>query len=149
MASICLRYINDSQDAMQVLNDGFLKVFKNIQTFNNEKAGLYTWMSRIMINTAIDYLRKRSIAYETNLSDIKEEAAIESSTIQKMDADALLSLIQKLPKATQLVFNLYTVDGFNHREISEILGISEGTSKWHLSEARKQLKKILLMRSTS
>ncbi len=76
---------------------------------------------------------------------MKEEPAIENSFIQKMNADELLRLIRKLPAATQLVFNLYTVEGFNHPEISAMLTISEGTSKWHLSEARKQLRQFIMM----
>jgi len=149
MASICSRYISNQQDAMQILNDGFLKMFKNIQSYDENKAGFYAWINKIMVNTAIDFLRKRHITYTSELSDIKEESAIENSVIQKINADELLSLIRQLPAATQLVFNLYTVDGFNHREIGEMLGISEGTSKWHLSEARRQLKQSILLQIKS
>ena len=144
MASLCKRYISNEQDAMDILNDGFLKIFRNIQLYNNTKAGIYTWMSRIMINTTIDFLRKRPITYLSDFSSTEEETAIENNIAQKINADALLSLIRQLPAATQIVFNLYTVDGFNHHEISETLKISEGTSRWHLSEARQQLKKLIL-----
>ncbi len=143
MASICIRYISNQQDAMQVLNDGFLKVFKSIQTYDASKARLYTWIRKIMINTAIDFLRRQPIVYVTDISAVYEETAIDNSVVHKIDADELLGLIKKLPKATQLVFNLYTVEGYNHREIAEMLSISEGTSKWHLSEARKQLKQFI------
>ena len=144
MASLCKRYISNEQDAMDILNDGFLKIFRNIQLYKNAKAGIYTWMSRIMINTAIDFLRKRPIAYVSDFSSTEEETAIENNIVQKINADALLSLIRQLPAATQIVFNLNTVDGFSHHEISETLKISEGTSRWHLSEARRQLKKLIL-----
>ena len=144
MAALCIRYINNEQDAMDILNDGFLKIFRNIQSYNNTKAGIYTWMSRIMINTAIDFLRKRPVAFVADFSSIKEETAVENNIVQKINADALLSLIRQLPTATQLVFNLYAVDGFNYREISEMLKIGEGTSRWHISEARRQLKKLIL-----
>jgi RNA polymerase sigma factor (sigma-70 family) len=143
MASLCARYISNQQDAMQVLNDGFLKVFKNIHLYAAAKASLYTWIRKIMINTAIDFFRKQPAIFTRDLSAMNEEAVVESSVIQKIDADELLQSIKRLPKATQLVFNLYTIDGFNHREISEMLGISEGTSKWHLSEARKQLRQSI------
>ena len=143
MSSLCIRYINDQQDAMQVLNDGFLKVFQNIDAYNPYKASLYTWIRKIVINTALDFLRKKPLFNSTDLSDIEEESSVENSIIQKMNADDLLNTIKQLPAATQLVFNLYTVDGFNHREIAETLNISEGTSKWHLSEARRQLKQLL------
>jgi RNA polymerase sigma factor (sigma-70 family) len=144
MAALCARYISNEQDAMQVLNDGFLKVFKNIHSFDATKAAIYTWIRKIMINTTISFLRKQPIVYASDISVMDQEATIENSIIQKLDADELLSIIKKLPKATQLVFNLYTVDGFNHREIAEMLGISEGTSKWHVSEARKQLKQSIM-----
>ena len=140
MAALCVRYILNQQDAVQVLNDGFLKVFRNIQTYDADKAGIYSWIRKIMINTAIDFLRRKPIVYTTDIAALYEESGIENSVVHKMDADDLLDLIHNLPKATQLVFNLYTVEGYSHREIGEILGISEGTSKWHLSEARKRLK---------
>jgi RNA polymerase sigma-70 factor (ECF subfamily) len=143
MAAICTRYISNEQDAMGILNDGFLKIFRNIQLYSFAKAGIYTWMSRIMINAAIDFLRKRSITYVSDLSSAEQETAVENNIVQKINADALLSLIRKLPAATQIVFNLYAVDGLNHHEIGEMLKISEGTSRWHVSEARKQLKKFI------
>ena len=143
MAALCARYVSNQQDAAQVLNDGFLKVFRKIHSYDAAKAGLSTWIGKIMINTAINFLRTNKIIYASDESAIAEEAAIETSIIQKLDAEELRSLIRQLPKATQLVFNLYTVDAFNHREIAEMLGISEGTSKWHLSEARKQLRKSI------
>jgi RNA polymerase sigma factor (sigma-70 family) len=148
MASLCVRYIRDKQDAMQVLNDGFLKVFTKIKLYDADKAGLYTWMRKIIINTTIDFLRKAPVIYTNNLIEIKDETTIENYVIQKMNADELLNLVKQLPGATQVVFNLYTVDGFNHREIGEMLNISEGTSKWHVSEARKQLKKLIGLKYT-
>ena len=143
MAALCSRYINNRQDAMQVLNDGFLKVFQNIQSYNPAKAGLSIWIGKIMINTAINTLRKRKMTFASDTSVLEEESAIESNSIQELEADELRSIIWKLPKATQLVFNLYTLDGFSHREIGEMLDISEGTSRWHVSEARKELKKSI------
>jgi RNA polymerase sigma factor (sigma-70 family) len=143
MSSLCIRYIDNEGDAMEILNDGFLKVFKNIATYNPYKGGLYTWIRKIIVNTALDFLRKQRINYAEITGDIQEEASIENSIIQKIDGDDLLRLIRQLPVATQLVFNLYTVEGYNHREISEMLNISEGTSKWHVSDARKQLRQLI------
>ncbi len=128
---------------MEVLNDGFLKVFKNIHLYDANKSGLYTWIRKIMINTAINFLQKKQIVFNDSLSALPEETSIENDTLLKLDAEELLSLIKKLPPASQLVFNLYTVEGFTHHEIGAILGISEGTSRWHLSEARKQLKQSM------
>ena len=143
MAALCARYVSNQQDAVQVLNDGFLKVFRNIRSYDAAKAGLSTWIGKIMINTAINFLRTKPVVYTSDITTMIEEGAIENNIIQKLDADELRALIRELPKATLLVFNLYTIDGFNHREIGEMLGVSEGTSKWHLSEARKQLKKSI------
>lgn len=143
MVALCTRYVSNQQDAVQVLNDGFLKIFRNIHSYDAAKAGLSTWIGKIMINTAINFLRTKPIVYAGDITAMIQEVAIENSIIEKLDADELRSLIRKLPKATQLVFNLYTIDGFNHREIGEMLGISEGTSKWHVSEARKQLRKSI------
>jgi RNA polymerase sigma factor (sigma-70 family) len=143
MSSLCIRYISDKEDAVQVLNDGFLKIFKNIDAYNPYKAGLYTWIRKIFINTALDFLRKKPLGYSNDLTDQEEEPFIENITIQKMNADDLLITIKQLPAATQLVFNLYVVEGFSHSEIADMLKISEGTSKWHLSEARRRLRQLI------
>ena len=143
MASLCLRYIAHEQDAMQVLNDGFLKAFKSISTYDASRGSLYTWIRKIMVNTAIDFLRRNAIGFTAALSEVPEEMALENNALLKMDAEKLLEWIRKLPRATGLVFNLHTVDGYHHREIGEILGISEGTSRWHLSEARRLLKQYI------
>jgi RNA polymerase sigma factor (sigma-70 family) len=143
MAAICMRYTKSKDDALEVLNDGFLKVFKNIHRFDRAKASLYTWMRTIMINTAIDFLKRRQPVLDEMPDTGAEEPAIENETVLKSDADQLLSLIRKLPPATQTVFTLFTVDGYSHNEIAAQLGISEGTSKWHLSDARRQLKLLI------
>lgn len=96
-----------------------------------------------MINTAINFLQRKKIIFGSFLPGLQEETIIENDILLKLDAEDLLNLIKQLPAATQLVFNLYTVEGFTHREIGEMLVISEGTSRWHLSEARKQLKQSI------
>lgn len=143
MASICLRYTRNHEDAIEVLHNGFLKVFKNIHTYDMGRASLYTWVRTIIINSAIDFVRQRG-KFHTHIELEKvDEPAIEADAIQRMSSHEVLLLVQKLSPATQTVFNLYVVEGYNHREIANLLGISEGTSKWHLSEARKQLQKLL------
>ena len=143
MASICLRYTRNQEDAIEVLHNGFLKVFKNIHMYDTSRASLYTWVRTIVINSAIDFVRQRS-KFQTLIELEKvDEPAIDADAIQRMSSHEVLLLVQKLSPATQTVFNLYVVEGYNHREIGNLLGISEGTSKWHLSEARKQLQKLL------
>jgi RNA polymerase sigma-70 factor (ECF subfamily) len=144
MAALCLRYTRNEEDAIEVLHNGFLKVFKHIGSFDASKASLYTWIKTIMVNSAIDFLRSKQ-KFKNNV-ELKEihDTGMDSEAIHRMSAVELLQLIRKLPQATQTVFNLYVVEGYNHREIAEILGISDGTSKWHLSEARRQLQQLLL-----
>jgi RNA polymerase sigma factor (sigma-70 family) len=144
MIALCIRYTRNEEDAIEVLHNGFLKVFKHISTYDTGKASLYTWIKTIMVNTAIDFIRS-SQKFKNNVA-LKEmhETGIDNEAIHRMSATELLGLIRKLPQATQTVFNLYVVEGYNHREIAELLGISDGTSKWHLSEARKQLQQLLL-----
>jgi RNA polymerase sigma factor (sigma-70 family) len=143
MSTICLRYTRNQEDAIEVLHNGFLKVYKNIHTYDATKASLYTWIRTIVVNSAIDFIRQRGKFYNHIELEKAEEPAIDADAVQRMSSRELLKLVQQLTPATQGVFNLYVIEGYNHREIANLLGISEGTSKWHLSEARKQLQKLL------
>ena len=149
MMALCVRYTRNSEDAIEVMNDGFLKVFRSIGNYEPEKASLYTWIRTIIIHTAIDFLRKQHAYPETGeLTDGIDEPSIDNEALTRLSGEEMLKMIRQLPAATGLVFNLYTVDGFTHREIGTLLGISEGTSRWHLSEARKELKTLIyLMKS--
>jgi RNA polymerase sigma factor (sigma-70 family) len=149
MMSICLRYTRNEEDALEVLHNGFLKAFKHLATYDAAKASLYTWIKTIMVNSAIDFIRSvQKFKNQVELKDNQEAGSIDNNAIQRLGSAELLKLVQQLPTATQTVFNLYVVEGYNHREIGDILGISDGTSKWHLSEARRQLKKLLLTMHT-
>lgn len=145
MASICMRYTRNQHDAIEVLHNGFLKVYKNIQRFDASKASLYTWIRTIVIHTAIDFIRQKSRWYIPQ-SEIEkaDHTGVDAEAISRMGSQELLKLVQELPPATQTVFNLYVVEGYTHKEIGELLDISDGTSKWHLSEARRQLQKLVL-----
>lgn len=143
MSTICLRYTRNQEDAIEVLHNAFLKVYKNIHTYDATKASLYTWIRTIVVNSAIDFIRQRGKFYNHIELEKAEEPAIDADAVQRMSSRELLKLVQQLTPATQGVFNLYVIEGYNHREIANLLGISEGTSKWHLSEARKQLQKLL------
>lgn len=149
MMALCVRYTKDRNDALEILNDAFLKVFKRLIQYDAAKGSLYTWMKRIVINTAIDFLRKQQAYHnmEVMLVD-EEEPGIENEAVGKMNGEELLKIIRQLPAVTRLVFNLYVVDGYNHREIGVMLGISEGTSRWHMSEARRRLKIIIHLMET-
>jgi len=143
MASICVRYTKNEHDAIEVLHNGFLKVYKNIERFDSSKASLYTWIRTIMVNTAIDFLRQKSRWYVSHGELEKIEEGVEAEAVMRLSAQELLKLVQNLPPATQAVFNLYVIEGYTHKEIGSLLGISDGTSKWHLSEARRLMQQFL------
>ena len=143
---LCKSYAKNEEDAVEMLQDGFLKVFQQIDSYDANKSSIYTWMRTIMIHTAIDFLRKQN---RKNISvEWKEEhePVIEAEALQRMSAQQIQCMLQHLPSTTRAVFNLYITEGYNHKEIGELLKISEGTSKWHLSEARKYLIHSLKMK---
>ena len=141
--SLCLRYTKNEEDALEVLNTGFFKVFKNIHRFDAARASLYTWMRTIIINSCIDFIKSKQSGYRTGELEQVAEQPVAPEVIAKLNSNELLRLVRKLPPATQAVFNLYVTEGFAHKEIASMLGISIGTSKWHLSEARKLLKQMI------
>lgn len=143
MMSLCIRYTRNENDAIEVLHNGFLKVYKNIHRFDAQKAGLYTWIRSIMIHSAIDFIRQNMKHSRQVVIDQVGEPFIDSEIIEKLNVQEVLHLVKKLPPATQTVFNLYIIEGYTHKEIGIMMGISEGTSKWHLSEARRLMKKLL------
>ncbi|HEV8081651.1 MAG TPA: sigma-70 family RNA polymerase sigma factor [Chitinophagaceae bacterium] len=143
MMSLCLRYTKNETDAMEVLNTGFYKVYNNIHRFDSSRASIYTWIRTIIINSCLDYIKsKQKIIQQVTLDEIAG-VQIDPDIISKMKSEHLLHLVRKLSPATQAVFNLFIIEGYTHKEIGELLHISEGTSKWHLSEARKNLQSMI------
>lgn len=143
MMTLCVRYMKNDADAVEVLNTGFLKVFKNIDRYECKQASLYTWIRTIVINSCLDFIKAKQKMEQPKELAFACEVHVPAEVIGKMKATELLQLVRTLPPATQTVFNLYIMEGYNHREIGQLLNISEGTSKWHLSEARKQLQKMI------
>lgn len=139
MYSICLRYMTNEDEAKDVLQDGFIKVYKNICKF--QFTGSFEgWMKRIFVNTSIEHIRRRKKHLdvdELNTSDTKLTDHIETGS---MDAEKMMQLVQRLPEGYKTVFNMFVIDGFSHKEISSHLGINENTSKSQLFKARKQLQ---------
>ncbi len=144
MLRLCLRYLKTNDLAKEALNHGFLKVFQNIDSFNDEKGGLGAWIGTIMIRTCIDLSRKE-LKFTTDIDEagITENIFVSPAVLDKLYAEDLISMIRLLPYATQMVFNLSVIDGYTHKEISEQLNITESTSRWHLSEGKKQLRVLL------
>lgn len=145
--SICRRYQSDEQSALASLNIGFFKILSKLDTYQ-DKVPFEAWIRRIMINTLIDEFRKS--AKERNqvqYPDPQQWQVIDESAEQAaeelLSMEQLQAMIQKLPPTSRQVFNLFAIDGYQHAEIAEGLGISLGTSKWHLAEARKRLQKMV------
>jgi RNA polymerase sigma factor (sigma-70 family) len=143
MMSLCVRYTKCEDDSKLVLNTAFFKVYKNIHLFDPVKASLYTWIRKIVINCCLDHIKSKKSTITANELHEAESIHIEPDISSRMKAEEILNLVRNLPPATQAVFNLYIMEGYSHKEIGELLQITEGTSKWHLSEARKNLKQQL------
>ncbi|HEY8660660.1 MAG TPA: sigma-70 family RNA polymerase sigma factor [Hanamia sp.] len=147
--SICCRYTNKQEDANEILNDGFLKIFKEIHRFTPAYVDVMSsfkgWLGKIMVYTAIDHNRKFN-KYEmaTTLNEkFIERAHEDENALDKISYDEIIKAIQDLTPAYRTILNMFIIEGFSHDEIAEKLGISSGTSKSNLSKARKQLQKIL------
>ncbi len=146
LMSICIRYTRNSDKAKEVLNMGFLKVLTNLNKYNPE-VPFKPWIRKIMINTLINEYKKEKIHYG-NIKYVEQyyetdQYADINEALPKIDAEQIYGFIEKLPPASQQVFNLYFIDGYKHKEIAELLHITEGTSKWHLNCAREKLKEMI------
>jgi RNA polymerase sigma factor (sigma-70 family) len=141
--TIALRYSRDEMDAADIVSHAFVKVFKSIHSFDSSKGSLHAWIKRIVVNEGLDHIKSRTRFSENLELETVPEPEVNNAIIEQMGAEEIMELVKKLPPATHAVFVLYAVEGYNHREIAEQLKISEGTSKWHLSEARKTLQKQL------
>lgn len=146
--TIALRYSRDEMDAADIMSHAFLKIFKSMHSFSPDKGSLHAWIKRIVINEGLDHMNSRKKHIETIELETAEAPDISNTALESMSATEIMTMIRKLPPATHAVFVLYAIEGYNHREIAERLNISEGTSKWHLSEARKSLQKKILAYST-
>lgn len=140
MYGVCLRYAKDTGDAEDILQEGFLRVFTKINQFEF-KGSFEGWMRRIMVNTALEKFRKHDRLYPVEEMKIYESTEFVEETISSITAGDLMRIIQELPPRYRMVFNLFAIEGYSHLEISEMMNISEGTSKSNLSRARVILQK--------
>ncbi len=142
MMGVCLRYANNQEDALDILHEGFIKVFKHISKYQ-PGTSLQAWIRRIMVNTAIDFYRK---AIRRRTEDIDQAFQLSSSdpdAISQCTEQEILKAVQTLSPAYRTVFNLYVIEGYSHREVAEQLDITESTSRSNLVKARSKLKEIL------
>ncbi len=146
--NICMRYATNAEDAEQWLHDGYLKIFGKTAQYTG-KGNLEGWLRRIITNTCLDNIRQQKTKYNAMHLHTKEieggigNYTIANETLQKMNAEAIFQLVQSLPPTQKLVFNLYAIDGYSHKEVAQELNISEANSQWHLNQARQTLKKKL------
>ncbi len=142
LMSICLRYADGAEEAKDILNEAFLKIFTKIKQHLPNQS-FKAWVRRITVNTAIDHYRKnKKFKHHLEISQAASKY-IEPEVISQFSSDDILKLVQKLPNSYQLVFNLYIIEGYSHKEIGKKLNINEGTSKSNLSKARAKLKIML------
>lgn len=139
---IALRYAKDTHSAGDILSHAFVKMFRSIKNYDRSKGSIAAWLHRIVVNEALDHLKQQA-RFGTQELETVEEPFVDNQMVEKMHAEAILLHIRRLPPATHAVFVLYACEGYAHKEIAQQLGISEGTSKWHLSEARKILQQQL------
>lgn len=139
---VCLRYASNYEEAIEILNDGFMKVFTKLHLYDPELS-FHGWLRKIMITTALNHLKKYK--KHNNYLDLEKAKnySNEENVIQKIEFKEVSDLIQYLPPLHRAVFNLYVIDGYSHEEISEMLKISESNSKTSLLRARNRLKQLL------
>lgn len=141
--SITLRYAESRDQAVAILNDAFMKVFTNINKFDDDRP-FKPWLRQIVVNTAINhYHRYKNKPHHEQLDEVENELNSRETIISGISYDEIIDMVQQLSPGYRTVFNLYVIEGFKHREIAEMLDISVGTSKSNLSKAKRNLQSIL------
>lgn len=139
---VCMSYVTNNDDAVDIYNQALLKVFKSLDQYTGSGA-LGGWIRRIIVNTAIDFIRKQEkLKFQTPIEDAVQ-IGVETNVIAELTSNEILELFRFLPPAQRLVLNLYIVEGNSHAQIADELNISVGTSKWHLNQGRKLLQEKL------
>lgn len=138
MMALVRRYIDHEEQAEEVINNGYLRAFQKIKQYNFQ-GSFEGWLRKIVFHAVADYV-KQNARYSSQVLLVEKDQYIHHDHADRLYYDQLIELVQSLPDATRTVFNMYVMDGFTHKEIGNMLGISEGTSKWHLSEGRRVLK---------
>lgn len=143
MMGVCLRYASSSIEAEDMLQEGLIKVFEKLKMYSG-KGSLEGWIRRIVVNTALDIIRKnKKMKFNTSIDDVEYSLKKEQYIIENLTVNDLMKILQTIPVGYRTVFNMYAIEGFSHKEIAEELGISVSTSKSQLSRARTVLKRII------
>ncbi len=142
MLGVCMRYAKDRAEAEDMLQEGFIKVFTNISRFKNE-GSFEGWIRRIMVFTAINMFKYRTRKFRESLDTGNDDAPYDDHIVEKIAAKEIVALITQMPEGYKMVFNLYAVEGYTHKEIGQILGVAEGTSKSQYARARQYMQQAL------
>ena len=143
MMAVCLRYARHQQEAEDMMQDGFIRVFKYLDTFKHESS-LESWVRRVIINASLRTVNKKSFSHEIIGRDLPDQRIDQSDIISELSAEEILGYVQLLPQGYKTVFNLFAVEGYSHKEIGEALNIGESTSRSQLAKARKMLQNIIM-----
>lgn len=144
MLGVCMRYARTKEEAEEILQEGFMQVFSSLRTFRHE-GSFEGWIRRIMVFTCIKHYRGKGKMYPILPAEsMDENACTDETATAEISTKELMKMVQQLPPAYRLVFNLYVFEGMKHREIAELLGISEGTSKSNLYDAKALLQKAII-----
>jgi len=140
LIGICFRYAGDMDGAGIIYNNAMLRIFQHISKYRHDNKWL-PWIRTIVIHCSLDFVKQRNRFREEKISALHEQSVVIAEDIfQRVSVKEIQKLIQQMPKATATVFNLFIYEGFTHKQVADALGISEGTSKWHINEGRKFLK---------
>ena len=141
---ICLRYAHNKMEAEDMLQEGLISVFKELKQFDAKRATFSAWSNKVMVNAALQHLRKwKKLNFTESVDDYQNKLANNENVFETLGAKELTTLVQNLPDGYRVVFNLYVMEGYKHREIADILSISENTSKTQLLKAKKMLRNQL------
>ena len=141
---ICLRYAHNKSEAEDMLQEGLISVFKDLRQFDSKKAAFSAWSNKVMMNAALQHLRKlKKLNFNQNVDDYENDFISSENVFDQLGAKELTRFVQDLPDGYRVVFNLYVIEGYKHKEIADILSISENTSKTQLLKAKKMLRKRL------
>jgi len=142
LIGVCLRYANNKDEAMDILHDGFIKIYRNISRYQ-PGTSLVAWMRRIMVNTAIDYYRKQARRRTEDIDQAYDVVSRIPGPLSQISTREIMECIQRLSPAYRAVFNLYVIEGYSHKEVADILGITESTSRSNLVKSRIKLKDMM------
>ena len=139
MYNVCLAYAKDREEAKDILQEGFIKVFRNLRKYK-EEGSLQAWIRRIIINVAIDHVRKQKRKIFIEMENLEEPGTGFSGIPSDMETEEIITFVRRLPEGARLIFNLFALEGYSHKEIAKKLDITEGTSKSQVSRARALLQ---------